>query len=178
MRRRIASVILAAGSSLILSSCGDFLASMNEPLPGGGNALDPPGYESGSPGVEATGPTYAPGEWVETTVPQAALYLRRPKTGDQPAQTLPLGTNARVVSSTGTYVRVELESGVVGYVPEIMVSRKSATAAMPIVPEGPTELLPPPSPLDLAPEPEVPPISVEEAQGVPSLIDPETEDLE
>ena len=177
MKSRFTTVSALVGASLLLCSCGDFLKSINEPLPGGGNALDPPGtYQGEVPVVEATGPAYAPGEWVETSVPQAALYLRRPRSGDQPAQTLPQGTPLKVVSTSGTYARVELESGVVGFVPAIMLTRKSAEA--PLVPEGAPDLLPPPSSLDLAPEPEVEPISVEEAQGVPSLIDPEAEDIE
>ena len=157
------------------------MSKLNEPLPGGGNALDPPGYRDSFgetvPVVQATGPTYAPGEWVVTDVAQAAFYRRQPKPSDQPIMTLPRGTDVKVVSTAGTYVKVELESGQVGYVPAIRLTQKKADNPVPLVPSGPVDC-PPPSPLDVAPEPEIPPISVEEAQGVPSLIDPEAETIE
>jgi hypothetical protein len=91
---------------------------------------------------------------------------------------LPQGTDLKVVTTEGTYVKVELESGEVGYVPAIMVSQKQAKVEQPIVPEAPYEFPSGPGPLDTAPEPEVPPISVEDALGVPSFIDPEADPVE
>lgn len=181
MKRHLATLVPLAATSILLTSCGgDFLSRMNDPLPGSGNALDPPGFSSGDPVqvVEVTGPTYAPGEWVETAVPQAALYARDPKPGDQPAYTLKQGTPLKVVSTSGTYVKVELEEGRIGYVPAIMVSQKPSPNEIPIVPIGPEEITSPPPVIGGAPEPEVAPISVEDAMGVPALIDPETDSIE
>ena len=147
------------------------MSKINEPLPGSGNALDPPGYGAGQNPVEivqVTGPTYAPGQWVETSVPSAALYGRFPKETDQPIDTLPTGTPLKVVSMQGTYAKVELESGQIGFVPAIMVAEKRSSSEIPIVPTAPTDVLPGSG---LAPEPEVAPISVEDATNGPPVID-------
>ena len=102
--------LLAVGC-LAVSSCG-LVSSINQPISGGYDPLDSPGSgTAATEAVEETGPTYAPGQWLETTVPSAALYSRVPRRGDQPYRTLGIGTPLRVLSTEGTYVRVELASG-------------------------------------------------------------------
>lgn len=169
---------------VVLASCnGGLLDQVHQPLPGGGNALDPPGYQESKPLeiVEPTGPTYSSGQWVETSVSSAAIYERFPKTGDQPVQTLAQGTPLKVVSTQGTYAKVEMESGAIGYVPTIMIAEKASPNEIPIVPTGPTDVLPGPSYDGFAPEPEVAPISVETLDGLPpsfDQIDPTLDDIE
>ena len=117
---------------------------------------------------------FSPGDWVETSSPNAALYSRFPGLTDQPVRTLNLGTPLKVVSTQGTYAKVELESGAIGFVPEVMLSKKRSASE---VPNG----LTPVSPYGgLAPEPEIAPISVEDANGgTPAQpIDPAADNIE
>ncbi|MDP7657348.1 MAG: SH3 domain-containing protein, partial [Roseibacillus sp.] len=127
------------------------------------------------------GPRYAPGSYVEVTDANAGLYRRFPKGDMQPSTKLVPGTQLKVLSEKGSYVRVETESGQIGYVPAIMVRDRMADStlvplegtALPLAPVDSTDLenLPPLPPADpssfVAPEPEVPPISVERS-GTPA----------
>jgi hypothetical protein len=118
---------------------------------------------------------------VEVTDANAGLYRRFPKGDMQPSTKLVPGTQLKVLSEKGSYVRVETESGQIGYVPAIMVRDRMADStlvplegtALPLAPVDSTDLenLPPLPPADpssfVAPEPEVPPISVERS-GTPA----------
>jgi hypothetical protein len=173
MQRRFHPLFFIAAGGLALSSC-QFQGPLN-----GGNALDPPGFgdQFGSQAGDLAAAAFAPGDWVETSTQSAALYDRFPGIGDQPVRTLSLGTPLKVVSSQGTYAKVELESGSIGFVPEVMLSKKGAASGVPGAPTG----LPPLSPYgETAPEPEIAPISVEDVNGGPPSqpIDPAADNIE
>lgn len=150
----------------LLSSCADF----NKPLDSGFNPLDPPGLRTEQDVVDVTGPAYTPGQWLETTIPSTAFYDDLPSANDQPKRQLEAGTVLKVISTEGTYVRVELESGDVGYVPSIMVAERPAAGEVPVVPLTPDGVSAEPG--GLAPEPEVAPLEVAPADGLPGRIDP------
>lgn len=154
---------LAGLCGLVLVSCG----SWNRPLNGDYDPLSSPGSRQPAATVDVTGPRYAPGQWLETSMPNTAFYPRTPRGADQPSKVLNVSTPLRVIATEGTYVKVELEDGSIGFVPTIMVSEKPAATEVPLVPSAPGELGPPANYSGLAPEPEVPPISVEDASSVP-----------
>jgi hypothetical protein len=97
----------------------------------------------------------------------------------QPSAKLVPGTQLKVLSEKGSYVKVETESGQIGYVPAIMVSDRvsdstlvplegTAVPLAPVDPADPESLQPLPpadAPSFVAPEPEVPPISVERSEA-------------
>jgi hypothetical protein len=65
-----------------------------------------------------------------------------PKSGAQAAKTLPVATPMKVVSTEKTYLRVELDSGEIGYVPQINVMARNTEDPPVAVPDyGP---IPPP----------------------------------
>ena len=130
--------------------------------------------------VDVSTPAYTPGQWLETTLPSTAFFHSISANG-QPSKTLPMGTVLKVISTEGTYVQVELESGDVGYVPAIMVAERPAAGQVPIVPLGPDDFVPPPVPglgpipgVGSAPEPEVSPLDVQPADGGAGALDPGT----
>ena len=145
------------------------MSSFNDPLDGGFDPLESPGSSSGMAQVEDTGPRYETGQFLETTMPNTAFFGGIPKANEQPMRTLASATPLRVISTQGTYVKVELESGEIGFVPAIMVGEKPSPDEIPIVPVTPGNVLPQPTvgPDGLAPEPEIAPLSVEEASTVP-----------
>lgn len=157
--------LLTLGALVIAAtSCGS-LTQLKRPLSSGGfDPLDGPGSVPGSSSavVAPTTPNYKRGQWVETSMPNATFFRAIPKGSAQADKVLPVATPMKVVSSKGTYLKVELDSGDVGYVPEIMViGRSSATGAQPGL-EAP-DYGPVPSPVEpgvnlpgIAPLPEVP----------------------
>jgi hypothetical protein len=194
-----ALLIPMAGVTIVtISSCGDFATSLNNKnFNPENNPLDSPGRRSSTETVDL-GPEFTPGSWVEVTDANAGIYRKipRPSSAEQPDYRLRLGTPLKVVGSQGTYVKVETDSGQIGYVPAIMVGTKPTGAEIPLVSPDPLEL--PPAPIDpidplgpggleplpdlglapiptpgsgdapfVAPEPEVPPISVEESPDPP-----------
>lgn len=147
-------------------SCGS-LKKFNGSLSDSGfNPLSSPG--SSSEWIAPATPTYKQGQWVVTSTPNATFFKVFPKGSAVADKVLSVETPMKVVSSRETYLKVELDSGDVGYVPEIMVTgRSSAVGGQPgtEVPNyGPV-----PSPVEsgsapfgVAPPPEVPGLSAED----------------
>lgn len=171
--------ILTLGSlAFALASCGS-LKNLNQPISDGGfDPLLPPGSttpQTRSAMVAPSSPSYTRGQWVETSMPNATFFRAIPKGNASADKVLGVATPMKVVSSKGTYVKVELDSGEVGYVPEIMViERKTRETPVPGAPDyGP---VPPPlepgipTPGGIAPPPEVPgsPPPVPEVPPLPS----------
>lgn len=123
------SKLLTLGAlATVAVSCGSF--SFKRPIRGGGfDPLDSPGSASGSASavMAPAKPNYKRGQWVETSMPNATFFRVIPKGSAQADKVLAAATPMKVVSSKGTYVKVELDSGDVGYVPEIMVIERSST---------------------------------------------------
>ncbi|MBG69404.1 MAG: hypothetical protein CMN06_04635 [Roseibacillus sp.] len=162
--------LLIGWSLLLLISCGGGRTS------GGYDELNNP---LDSPGSQRRGddslnePEYAAGSYVEVTDANAGLFMGFPDTKTQAARRLAIGTPLKVIGERGSYLRVETAEGEIGFVPAIMVSNSSASRGVVITEnqapavEAPEEApgasvpqLPGAGPF-VAPEPEVPPISVE-----------------
>ncbi|MFT6181080.1 MAG: hypothetical protein ACJAQT_001016 [Akkermansiaceae bacterium] len=176
------SLLTLGGLAFALASCGSF-KNFNQPISNGGDfdPLSSPGSNSRkrSAVVAPTSPSYKPGQWVETSMPNSTFFRLIPKGNARADMVLAAGTDLKVVSSKGTYVKVELDSGEVGYVPEIMVIERSSANAVPVssplspVPEF-GSVPPPVDPSDFsgdfAPPPEIPGITPS-VPVVPSLPD-------
>lgn len=139
--------LFAVGS---LTNCNQIAATFNEPISSDYNPLDGPSVQRSS-NVQTAGnrPSYNPGQWIETIMPNSTFFVRFPKGNATADQILPLGTPLKVVSFKDSFVKVELESGYVGYVPQIMVGQNSlaednspflpgVAAPQPITPLAPT----------------------------------------
>lgn len=92
--------------------------------------LTPPGSGLPSP-VARTG--FKPGSFVRTSIDNAAFFLKRPKGDADADKQLPANTGMKVISDDGSFVKVELDSGEVGFVPTVLVSDQAAAAAEPAV---------------------------------------------
>ncbi len=184
------SLLTLGALAFALASCGSLqnIKNLKQPLSGDTN-FDPlrsPGSTSASRSssssssaerksvvVAPTSPSYKAGQWVETSMPNATFFKQIPKGNARADKVLKVATPLKVVSSKGTYVKVELDSGDVGYVPEIMVIDRASSpvkpTSSPIAPVPEFGSVPPPvEPKDLAPvapAPEIP----SSAPSVPSL---------
>ncbi|MBK1832885.1 hypothetical protein [Roseibacillus ishigakijimensis] len=132
---------LAAASALV--SCGQITSSLQEPISSEYSPLDGPNSPRvRSQSFQQTGPSYDAGEWVETSVPNATFFNKIPKGSATADKVLALGSPLKVVSTKGTYLKVELEGGSVGYVPAIMVAEPTNSSdSTPFLPPPPSQPL-------------------------------------
>ncbi len=116
-----------------LASCGTLrntMSSLKQPLSGDGD-YDPlmaPGAQRGGGQLVQT-ETYRSGEWVRTSVAGASFFRKLPRGNARADQLLRKGTPMRVISTKGSYLKAQLESGDVGYVPGIMVEGRTASSS-------------------------------------------------
>ena len=158
--------------ALPLVSCDSF----NQPLGGGvANPLDPPGSEGVIPTTttDTYGPLFTAGTFLQTVSPQTAFFPTFSKPEDQPAKTLGDFTDVKVISSKGSYVKVEVvDTGEVGYVPSVMLGEKRSPNEVPVTP-GAGEI---PVTPGLTPDPTVPASpDIPATPDVPNITAPDPE---
>lgn len=108
---------------------------------------------------------YRPGAFVHTNMDNVAFFSSKPKGDASADKTLAGNTEMKVISDDGSYVKVELNSGEVGYVPSIQVTDQKSSMA-PVGSGNEIQLYPP------APG-SVPPVVDPNAPPPPSVIDPD-----
>lgn len=153
--------------------------SMNAPLTSSGSfdPLAPAGGVTKS-STSSSGVTFKPGSFVHASIDNTAFFAKRPK-GDADADKLLVrDTRMKVISSDSSYVKVELDSGEVGFVPSVMVQDSSASSISvidtsnmvvypPLPPSGPVEPLPNLTPSNAPPDGIPPVITVDPSSTVP-----------
>lgn len=151
-----------------ISSCGDM--SSSTATSGNFDPLSTPGRQA-TPQVVS--PTISAGQFVRAIMDHTAFFKVRPRGEADADKLLARGTSMKVVSSSDTYLKVELDSGEIGWVPRIMVEdpNVSSVANEPFSATNPGEfqvyppiggMLPPISPAELPPE-----------GAIPTVIDPD-----
>jgi hypothetical protein len=156
---------------LALASCSDF----NGPISGGSfNPLLSPGAQLVQPEDAGANYTFKAGQYVTAASNATAFFSKKPQGNAEADELLSAGTSMRVIKSDGSFVKVELDSGKVGFVAAALLlesgvasgdtmTAPDANTTSPLVPEGQSSIPPivPPS-ADLpesAPE-AVPPLEV------------------
>ena len=136
------SVLLPLTATLSLISCSQ-ITSLQEPISSEYNPLDGPNAPSlRNQSFRPTGPTYQPGEWVETAMPNSTFFNKIPRGNASADKVLSQGSPLKVISTKGTYLKVELEGGSVGYIPSIMVAEpRTTTDSTPFLPPPPSSPL-------------------------------------
>lgn len=155
-------------AALALVAC----ESMNAPITADGSfdPLAPPG--GGIKQVDTGfGSALSPGQFVTASIPNTAFYKKKPKGSEDADKLIDLGTNLKIVSNDGAYVKVELDSGEVGWVPSVMVASPESEVT-PI--DGAYQVYPPlPDTGALEPLPVIDPNGLPPAGAIPTLIDPD-----
>lgn len=132
--------------------------------------LRPPG--SGSNLSSAVGPAFSAGQFVRTSMDNVAFFRNRPKGDADADKLLPFGVSMKVISTSDSYVKVELDSGEVGYVPSLMLEDPNAASSIPVVNPNEYQVYPPVG--DFAvPLPAVTPAEQPPGGAIPTVIDPE-----
>ena len=159
--------VCAATAAFVLASCD----SMTRPIDTGSfDPLRPPG--SGNNLVTpASG--FRAGQFVSSIMDNTAFFGKRPKGDADADKLLPRGTSMKVISTDESYVKVELDSGEVGWVPTVMVEDPNAAMGAPGAFEagnpGEVQVYPPLEGFPALPT-ETPPEG-----AIPTVIDPETQ---
>ena len=165
---QLTKLALASGiTALGLAACG----TSDGPI-GFGN-VDPlrsPGSDTPAPLVDAG---FRAGEFVRAIVDNTAFYSKRPKGASDADKVLPRGTSMKVISTVDSYLKVELDSGEIGFVPSVMVEGSSENSSPPPT-TNPNEIqLYPPLPGSTQPLPQVAPGEQPPTGSIPTVIDPD-----
>ena len=162
---------ISAIAILSLVSCD----SMTGPITSGAyNPLLPAGsYSSTNPAATAAA-TFSAGQFVRASMDNSAFFKIRPNGNADADKLLKRGTSMKVISNSSGYVKVELDSGEVGFIPAVMVEDPKATPQVlttapgeyqvypPLPSAGVGQALPPIDPAGLPPE-----------GAIPTVIDPD-----
>lgn len=150
-----------------LSACETF----NQPISSGDfDPLKTPGSNANL--STSNRPLFSAGQFVTAAVQNTAFFKNKPKGEMDADKLLPRGTSMKVISLTDTYVKVELDSGEIGYVPSVMVEDPRA-ATNTLVPTNPNEFQIYPPPTGVAPLPPVKPGEQPPDGAIPAVIDPD-----
>lgn len=162
---------LAAFSSLAflsLTACD----TMTGPITGGDfDPLQAPGSNATRSGSSGGAITFKAGQFVRAAIDNTALFKTQPKGDADADKLLTRGTSMKVISTSGSYVKVELDSGEIGFVPSVMLEDPNA-----LPPANPNEFqVYPPLPNGGAgePLPIIDPTGLPPDGAIPTVIDPD-----
>ena len=148
---------------------------MNRPITSGNfDPLSKPG--SGMNDVATNTTAFTAGQFVRAIMDNTAFFSTRPKGDSDADKLLARGTSMKVISANGSYVKVELDSGEIGWVPTLMIEDPNAAAAnaFDAVNPGEFQVYPPTGAFGN----ELPPVSPDEMPpdgAIPTVIDPEAQ---
>lgn len=161
----------AAVAIFAMASC----ESMNRPIHTGNfDPLSPPG--AGESRLATDGPGFKTGGFVTAVMDNTAFFSQRPQGDADADKLLPRKTSMKVISADHSYVKVELDSGEVGWVPTVMVEDPSAAPVTGAEFEAvnPNEIQVYPPVPGFGGEPVPPPGDAPPGGAIPTVIDPET----
>ncbi|MES2996661.1 MAG: hypothetical protein V4733_07610 [Verrucomicrobiota bacterium] len=158
-----------AAISFCVSSC----EMISSPLDSD-DSFDPlrtPGSNLSSASSEAR---FKGGEFVSAVMDNTGFYQKKPKGDAQADKLLNRGTQMKVVSHSGSFVKVELDGGEIGFVPAVMLETPGAAVANnPLFAADGTQVFPPLDGSFAAPIPPLPAGALPPDGVIPTVIDPE-----
>ncbi len=163
------NLALAATAVLVLASCNTATGPMTS---SDFDPLRPPGSSLAS--TSSGGNTFKAGQFVRASMDSTAFFKVRPEADGDADQLLSRNTTMKVISTSGSYLKVELDSGEIGFVPSIMVEDPNAMPN-PTATTNPGEfqVYPPLSNEFDAPLPLIDPAGLPPEGAIPTVIDPD-----
>ncbi len=136
--------------------------------------LRPPGTTI-QPASASFGPGLSPGQFVSASIPNTAFFKDRPKGSEDATKLLALGTEMKIISVDSSYVKVELDSGEVGFVPAVMVTSPDTSNTPEVLAlDGAYQVYPPlPGGGPIEPLPMIDPGGLPPDGSIPAIIDPD-----
>ena len=165
--------VLSAITVLSLVACD----TMTRPISSGDfDPLRPPGGNVGA--TTTTSPTFKAGQFVRASMDNTAFFKIRPKGDADADKLLTRGTSMKAISYSGSYVKVELDSGEIGFVPAVMLEDPNAAPQVPLTSPGEYQVYPPlPGTGLVEPLPPIDPAGLPPEGAIPTIIDPEAPSL-
>ena len=163
------ALLLSAAACLGLVACD----TMNAPITRGG--YDPllPAGSSNAP-AQVAGPTFTAGQFVRAAMNNTAFFKSRPDGNADADKVLPRGTSMKVISNSSSYVKVELDSGEIGFVPTVMLEDPNAAPQVPTTNPNEYQVYPPlPDSGSGLPLPVIDPAGLPPDGAIPTVIDPD-----
>ncbi len=139
--------------------------------------LTPPGMlrKAASSDSNSFASEFLPGEFASATIPNTAFYKVKPKDDQDADKLLDEGTQMKVISTDDSMVKVELDSGEIGYVPAVMLGPVGSDEAISLEPiDGVYPVFTPlPDGGPVQPLPVLDPSGVPPDGAIPAIIDPD-----
>lgn len=160
-------LVFSVGVVLSISACD----TINRPITSGEfDPLRPPG--GGAELSRSVAPAFVAGQFVQSSMDNTAFFKKRPFGDAEADKMLTRGTSMKVISMNDSYVKVELDSGEVGFVPSVMLEDPAAMLSAPAVNPDEFQVYPP---LDASglPLPSVNSAEKPPEGAIPTVIDPE-----
>ena len=123
MNRLLAVLPAACLAVVSCESGGNFSSSGYDPLDAAGGGSRSTNTVSDN--------SYRPGEFVRAAMDNTAFFKKRPDGNATADKLLPRDTTLKVISDDGSYIKAELDSGEVGFVPVIQVIGQNDTRSTP-----------------------------------------------
>lgn len=159
---------LSAAAVLSLAACD----TINQPITSGDyDPLRPPGSNMGA--RVSTGPVFSAGQFVRSTMDNTAFFKNRPNGDGDADKLLKRATSMKVISSNGSYLKVELDSGEIGFVPSVMVEDPKAVRNPTMTAPGEFQVYPPINTGGGEPLPTFDPSGLPPEGAIPTVIDPD-----
>ncbi len=148
--------------------------TMNGPITSGSfDPLNAPGSQRDVNVVQA--PTFTAGQFVRASMNNTAFFKNRPKGNGDADKLLTRGTSMKVITTSGSYVKVELDNGEIGFVLSIQVEDPNAAPATPMQGSNEFQVYPPLMTGTglIEPLPTFDPSGLPPDGAIPTVIDPE-----
>ncbi len=159
----IAAVVLS------LASCGTFSGSLSS-----SGDFDPLRQPGSTTKLVSQGPTFSSGQFVLASMDNAAFFKNKPNGNSDADKLLKRNTSMKVISASGTYVKVELDSGEIGFVPALMLEDPNAAPQMAATGPGQYQVYPPLPMTGVGePLPIIDPAGLPPEGAIPTIIDPD-----
>jgi hypothetical protein len=160
---------LSAIAALGLTACD----TMNTPISSGNfDPLATPGGQVGAIAPQAS--PFKAGQFARAAMDNTAFYRVRPKGEASADKLLVRGTSMKVIATAGSYVKVELDSGDIGFVPAVMLEDPNSAPPVPTTSTSEVQVYPPVPGTGLGePLPGFDPAGQPPIGSIPTVIDPE-----
>jgi hypothetical protein len=124
MKKTLISCSLLVSFAIV--SCN----SMNQPIGSDFDPLSKPGVNGKKDDQAASRPSYSAGSFVVAASNSTGFFSSKPKGNADAQELLTAGTSMRVIKNEGSYLKIELDNGKIGYVNSIMVTDKSSAGSL------------------------------------------------
>lgn len=162
---------ISAIAAICLVACD----TMSGPITSGG--YDPllPAGSGNSSTDRSIGVVFSAGQFVRASMDNTAFFKTRPSGSADADKLLRRGTSMKVISINSSYVKVELDSGEIGFVPSVMLEDPNAAPqAVTTTAPGEYQVYPPLPGTGIGqPLPPLDPAGLPPEGAIPTVIDPD-----